>query len=163
MPVVISDTGPIYYLVLIDCAEILPALFGRVILPSVVMAELTHAETPAKVRAWMAQAPRWLEVRGISSGPLREEPPIEKLDAGELAVIELAMSTDANLLLIDDRKGVRFARRKGFAVTGTLGVLARAAERHGLDLREALARLSRTNFYCSREIIEELLARSSKK
>lgn len=40
MQVVIADTGPINYLVLIGNADILPILFERVILPSAVQAEL---------------------------------------------------------------------------------------------------------------------------
>jgi len=61
--IVIADTGPIHYLVLIGYADILPALFVKVIVPSVVLEELTHAETPPAVRSWMAQLPVWLEVR----------------------------------------------------------------------------------------------------
>ena len=90
MRVVIADTGPIYYLVLIDRAEILPALFTRLIIPSVVMAELTHAETPAKVREWVGRAPGWLEVHDVPIDPIRDDDPaIEKLDAG-LVLLRIA-------------------------------------------------------------------------
>ena len=47
---------------------------------------------------------------------------MEGLDEGETAAIALAISLDADLLLMDERKGVVVARSKGLRVTGTLGV-----------------------------------------
>ena len=41
MQLVIADTGPINYLILIGHIDILPALFEQVILPSTVKDELT--------------------------------------------------------------------------------------------------------------------------
>ena len=41
MQLVIADTSPINYLILIEHIDILPALFEKVILPSVVRDELT--------------------------------------------------------------------------------------------------------------------------
>jgi predicted nucleic acid-binding protein len=38
--VVIADTGPINYLILSELIDVLPALFGKVILPAVVRDEL---------------------------------------------------------------------------------------------------------------------------
>jgi predicted nucleic acid-binding protein len=43
---VIADTGPINYLVLIQHIDLLPALFHKVILPSVVQRELEDRDTP---------------------------------------------------------------------------------------------------------------------
>jgi len=60
---VISDTSPLHYLVLIDHPAILPALFGRVLIPPAVVQELQHSRTPAPVRAWMVSPPAWLGMR----------------------------------------------------------------------------------------------------
>ena len=38
--IVIADTSPLNYLVLIDCVELLPGLYGRVIVPQAVFDEL---------------------------------------------------------------------------------------------------------------------------
>jgi predicted nucleic acid-binding protein len=62
------------------------------------------------------------------------------------------------LLLMDDEEGVAAARAKGLEVTGTLGVLSRAAQRHLLGLREAFDRLKRTNFRYRQEVMDEFLA-----
>lgn len=46
---------------------------------------------------------------------------------------------------------------KGFAVTGTLGILGLAARRGLVDLADSFARLKRTNFRYRQEIMDELL------
>jgi predicted nucleic acid-binding protein len=43
--------------------------------------------------------------------------------------ILLALHLKADLVIMDEREGVQEARRLGLTVTGTLGVLDRAAER----------------------------------
>ena len=50
----------------------------------------------------------------------------EQLDAGEAKAIALAVERQAGLLLIDERRGRRIAVAMGLAVTGLLGVVARA-------------------------------------
>jgi hypothetical protein len=51
---IIADTGPINYLVLIGSIDLLPILFENVILPSAVRAELTDPDAPPSVRNWIA-------------------------------------------------------------------------------------------------------------
>jgi predicted nucleic acid-binding protein len=80
------------------------------------------------------------------------------LGQGERAAIALAVAINADLLLMDDREGVVVARDKGFAVTGTMGVLSLAARRGLVDLSGSFARLKRTNFRYRQEIMDEILA-----
>ena len=54
----------------------------------------------------------------------------------------LAILLDADLLLMDDRKGVVVARGKGLRVTGTLGVLDLAAQRGLVNFAQAVTRLA---------------------
>ncbi|MBV9035078.1 MAG: hypothetical protein JO182_11360 [Acidobacteriaceae bacterium] len=70
MRLVIADTGPVNYLLLIGHIEILPALFEAVILPSAVKRELTHQDTPLSVRRWNVDPPKWVEVRHIKAALL---------------------------------------------------------------------------------------------
>lgn len=158
---IIADTGPVNYLLLIEHIDILPALFGSVILPSTVRDELADVGTPSVVRSWAAQLPSWVDVRS-SRSDLPKTESLPGLDPGELAAIALAVELRADLLLMDDREGVIAARRKGFTVTGTLGVLSLAAERGLLNLAEAFDRLKRTNFRYRREIMDQLLGRTSR-
>ena len=158
MRVVVADTGPIHYLILIGHSDILPVLFQNIIIPSVVRNELLHQEAPILVRNWMAQPPTWIDVR---EAPARRntDASMAKLDAGERDVIGLASLLGADLLLMDDRRGVMAARNKGFAVTGTLGVLELAAERKHLNLRDVLLQLRDTSFRCRPEILDAMLTR----
>ena len=52
---------------------------------------------------------------------------VHDLDPGEREAILLALFIEADLVLMDDREGVEVARRVGLAVTGTIGILDRAA------------------------------------
>jgi predicted nucleic acid-binding protein len=52
--IVISDTSPINYLILIECVNVLPELYGRVVIPEGVFEELQRLSTPQVVREWVA-------------------------------------------------------------------------------------------------------------
>jgi len=151
---VIADTSPINYLLLIGHIDILPSLFEKVILPAAVWDELKHPKAPPVVRDWVAAPPPWVDVR--PSKPLLDAS-LEALDAGEGAAIALAIDLHADLLLMDDDEGVTAARRKGLEVTGTLGVLSRAAQLHLLDLADAFDRVKHTNFRFRQEIMDQFL------
>ena len=60
--VIVADTSPINYLVLIDHIGILPRLYTRVLIPPAVFDELTHPAAPSPVREWTERHPIWLEV-----------------------------------------------------------------------------------------------------
>lgn len=156
MRVVVADTGPLNYLVLIGEIDVLPALFDRVIAPRAVFDELADPATPASVRAWIAWTPGWFEIHADPAP--RREVSSTTLGAGERAVIALAVELGADLVLMDDREGGGEARRNGLAATGTLGVLDLAARRGLIDLADAFTRLKATSFYYSRGLLEDLLA-----
>jgi predicted nucleic acid-binding protein len=158
---VVADTGPLNYLVLTGDIWLLPRLFDRVLAPQAVRDELANPEAPAAVRAWIAQAPAWLEVQpnpDISRNNLAAP----KLDDGERAVIALALAAKADLVLMDDQDGVTAARRQGLTVTGTLGVLDLAARRGLIDLAAAFERLKATTFYYRQGLLDGLLAQYRK-
>jgi predicted nucleic acid-binding protein len=161
MRLVVADTGPLNYLVLTGDIELLPKLFEKVLVPQAVRDELTDRDTPETVRAWIAQAPAWLE---IHPDPARDTTDgMTALDAGERAAIALAVTVKADLVLMDDQDGVAVARRKGLTVTGTLGVLDLAARQGLVDLAEAFDRLKATGFYYRQGLLDALLAQHGKK
>jgi predicted nucleic acid-binding protein len=44
--IVVADTSPVHYLVLIGEVEILPALFEKIVVPTAVLDELVHPGAP---------------------------------------------------------------------------------------------------------------------
>lgn len=151
--IVVSDTSPLHYLILIDQDFLLPALFGRVLAAPAVVAELGRPEVPEKVRSWLAQPPAWLEIQA----PSRVSSIVSRLGPGEAEAISLAREIGADLVLIDERQGARIARAEGLAVTGTLGVLQTGANRGLIALADVLAALSKTTFHRTPTLFEELL------
>jgi hypothetical protein len=98
--------------------------------------------------------PEWLEVSVVKAS---DDLTLGALDEGEKSAISLGLSISADLILIDDRKGAAIARRKGFEVTGTLGILDLAARRGMVGLADTLTRLRTTNFRGRNELFDALL------
>lgn len=82
---------------------------------------------------------------------------MRSLGIGERAAIALALSIHADLVLIDERRGTQVAIENGLEVSGTLGVLQRAARKGLLNLAEAFDSLKKTNFRYRQEIMNGLL------
>jgi len=154
--IVIADTTPLNYLLLIGEVEILPQIYGRVLSPLAVWEELQRPRTPEVVRAWVSRRPAWLEVDRVERSP---EPALWKLGAGEREAIMLAEELHADWLILDEHAARSVATQRNLSVIGTLGVLAEAAERGLVDFPDAIARLKQTSFYVSPEVLAPLLRR----
>jgi predicted nucleic acid-binding protein len=158
--VVIADASPLNYLILIGEVELLPRLFGEILVPDVVASELSDPDAPQPVRAWASHPPSWLAIRPT---PASSEL-LERLDEGERAAILLAEAQEAPvLLIIDDAEGRAEAERRGIPATGTLGVLRAAAIRNLVDFAIALDRLRSTNFRAPALLIEQLLVEDNQR
>jgi predicted nucleic acid-binding protein len=157
MILVVADTSPLNYLIQINCHELLPALYGQVLIPAAVFEELQHPATPAAVLGWAQQLPPWIDVREVSSEP---DSTLNGLGPGEREAIQLAERERADLLLIDERLGVRLAQQHGLTVTGTLGILIQAAVRRLVDMEEVIAQLQKTTFRCTPEMYERARQRA---
>lgn len=157
---VVADTGPLHYLILVGQIDALQNLFSGVVIPDAVRDELADPSAPVAVRQWIASPPAWLSVHVVGPGVLVPED--AGLDRGERAALALAIDQQPDLLLMDDRAGVAAARARSFAVTGTLGVLTRAARRGLLNLPAALDALDRTNFHWTPSLRARVLAEHTK-
>lgn len=123
--IIISDTTPIHYLILINREKILPALFGAIVIPAAVAVEMRHVRTPAAVRQWIAVPPIWTQIKQASPAFTQN---IGGLGAGETAAIALAIEDNAVAVLMDDRKAIREAGKNNLVVLTTLAVLELAAD-----------------------------------
>ncbi len=128
--IVVSDTTPLNYLILTETVHVLPAIFGRVYVPSAVIKELLHPRRPQAVGTWASSPPEWLTVQDPTHTGAW------KLGRGETAAISLALELKADRALIDDRDGSREATRSGLKVVGTLGILEEAAKRGLIDIEQ---------------------------
>lgn len=150
--IVVSNTSPLNYLVLIEAIGVVPQLYDRIYVPAQVMAELKSDDAPAVVRAWSGSYVPWRTVREM---PEFESPP--DLHPGEAAAISLAIQMKADLILIDERRARQFAAANGLSVSGTLGVIRDATQFGLIDGRQVIARLQATNFRASNALIESFL------
>ncbi len=149
--IVVSDTTPLNYLILLDAADVLPTLFARVYTPSAVIHELAHSRSPERVRHWVNPPPFWLNVQD----PTRIGSSLS-LGPGETAAIALALELKADWILLDERKGSRKAEGCGLRVAGTLAIIEEAGVRNLLDYDDALSRLvSDTTFYVTDDVLRQ--------
>lgn len=155
--IVVADSGPLHYLILLNQTELLHRFYGQVVIPGAVVSELTTAKTPRLVREWFSNPPSWLHVQAVL--PSQLELITEDLDLGEREAIVLAQLLRADLLLIDEISGRAEARRRSLRVTGTLGILRIAAENELIDVPEVLAQLRDTNFYVAENLIRSIFGR----
>jgi predicted nucleic acid-binding protein len=154
--IVIADTSPLNYFILLRKAEVLPAIYGRVLAPNAVLLELRHPEAPEIVRSWSATPPAWLEIQQVEKLDPTLPP---ELGAGEREAISLALAVHSDLLLIDERAGREQAEARHLQVAGTLAVLLRAAILGLLDFPAALDEIRRLGFRVSPEIQTTMLAK----
>lgn len=143
--IVVADTGPLHYLILLNHAELLHRFYDEVVVPDAVAIELSLPSAPKAVRDWVSRAPPWLSVVAVEADRMQEV--TDQLDLGERAAIALAGAIHADLLLIDEAAGRAEAKRRNLRVTGTLGVLRTAAERGLVHVPDLIARLKATSFY----------------
>ena len=154
--IVIADTAPINYLVLIGEDALLSKLYGEVVVPSAVLRELLAERSPAPVQQWAKTLPAWTRIESADPDVLSETAVF--LDAGEREAIALTRLLQADLLIMDERLGRREAERLNLAYTGTLGVLLAASRRGFVDLRDALDRLRNTSFFISPRVLARLMS-----
>lgn len=154
MSAVVSDSGPLHYLILCDAIDTLPQLYGTVIIPAAVIAELRHANAPRRASEWANSLPEWTRV--VAAIPV-DLP--DALGEGERQAISLALQLNAKQLLVDDRVARKIAVQRRLSVTGTVGIIEKAAERNLLELTDTLQKLLRTNFRIDNAVVTELLER----
>ena len=155
---VVADTSPLNYLVLIDQINLLPQLYGRILIPESVLAELSAVETPQLVRTWATNLPEWIEV---SFAVPIDDAGLARLHSGERDAISLALTGHADAVLLDERRGRQEAENRGLKPIGTLGVLVAAHKRGLIDLIATIDALRRTSFHASPKLLASILERSA--
>lgn len=158
--IVVSDTSVLNAFYKIQQLALLPALYGRVVIPTKVYEELTADEALAN---WLQTShPGWLDVVAVRDTD-KAETLLDEMDAGEAEALVLALELGADNLLMDDHEGRQIAQRWGIPVVGTLGILLRAKD-EGLvvEVRALMHELmSKANFWVSESLQRTVLRQAS--
>lgn len=62
--IVVCDTSPLNYLVLIGHIDLLPVVLREVVVPPAVLGEMQDRGAASRVREWASRPPGWVSVRG---------------------------------------------------------------------------------------------------
>lgn len=151
-----SDAGPLIALARVDLLCVLEALLDEVLIPQPVLEELELASGRPGTKALSIAAGRkgWLRVRRVS----RVRPSLSgALDRGEAEAIALAHREKAPLLM-DEKKGRRYASAANVSVVGTGGTLVAAKEKGLLDsVADVLERLAAARYRMAPTIVRRIL------
>jgi predicted nucleic acid-binding protein len=75
------------------------------------------------------------------------------VDKGEASAIALALESENSLLIIDDRKGRKFARQLGLSIIGTIGIIVDAKLAGFIpSVKPLLVKIKTTNFRITEEL-----------
>jgi len=149
--VVVADSSPLRYLIVLGEQDLLPELFGEAWIPPAVLGELSSSSTPLAIRTFLQCPPGWLRVRDPRSETV--ESIAVDLDRGERAALALDREINADLVLLDDAAARSEARSLGLRITGAVGLLRLAAERGLIDVPAIVGQLRRSGFYLSDSLI----------
>lgn len=152
---VISDTSAITNLIQLGELDLLAALFDEIVIPTSVYNELADYELQqAEIdkRSWILVE----EVTNQAAVSML----IPWLDVGEAEAIILAKEKQADILIIDERKGRQVAEDHGLRIMGLLGILVRGKKKGYLTvLKPALDQLIQDiGFRVSQKLYEQILA-----
>ena len=151
---IVSDTSPITNLIQIGQLDILEQVFTQIIIPEKVYEELSVYE---KQREEIENR-NWILVKPVINQA--EVKMLEKqLDLGEAQAIVLAKELNADLLIIDERKGRKAAEEYGLKIIGLLGVLIQAKKKGYLnELKPILDKLiGDIGFRVSKNLYDRIL------
>jgi predicted nucleic acid-binding protein len=144
VPEVISDTSPLQYPFQADCLDLLPTLYGRVLVPAGVAAEVQKGRDLGMALPNLATLD-WIRIESVNALPVKLL--ATDLGLGEREVLGLAKSRSESLAILDDGVARHHAKLLGLNFTGTLGVLLKAKEVGHLEsVAPVVARLARLGF-----------------
>ena len=143
--IVISDTSCLIILDKIQELNLLKRVYSNIV------------TTPEVAKEFAKELPKWIKIESVEDKKYQEF--IEtQVDLGEASAIALAKEKEDTLLLLDDLKARKLARKLNLKFTGTLGLINKAKQIGAISKIKPLTdKLLSTNFRISEKIIDELL------
>lgn len=151
--ILIADSSALIALAICDGLHLLEPLYGEVLVPEAVYAEVTESE-----KAEAGTLRNYLQGR---TRPVDTDTYVYLdafADRGETEAMLLYKQIKADKLLIDDRRGRRIAQLNGISIVGSLGVLL-AAKKRGLlaQIAPALTKLANSRIFIDPDLIQTVL------
>ncbi|MFY8036621.1 MAG: DUF3368 domain-containing protein [Cyclobacteriaceae bacterium] len=164
--VVVSDTTAISNLYLIDKLWLLEKPYKEVIIPSSVYKELKDLKKNVEGREIQFEITTWIKI-----GEVRQKDLVTvlllslSLDRGEAEAIVLAKEMNADLLIIDELKGRKYAKQLNIAVIGLAGILLMAKQKQLISsVRQILNELKdKAGFWISNKLFDTILELANEK
>ena len=158
--IIVSDTSCIGYLLMIDNLRLLKDNFNQIIIPEAVRLELLNLSSKYNVNRFLDE--KWVKVKSISNSNLFNQLS-KQLSEGESEAIVLCKELNADLLLIDERKGTYIARSLGIDTIGILGVLLLAKKKGTISTVHMILDklISETTFRISKELHKNFLQQAN--
>ncbi|HEX4494944.1 MAG TPA: hypothetical protein VIE43_04670 [Thermoanaerobaculia bacterium] len=105
--IVVADSGPLHYLILLEQAELLHRFYGQVVVPEAVLRELTAGKAPYAVSDWLSKPPSWFRVQAVSGSFLfTTEAPISVWKVPSAIVsLKLPMEASIRIWKLTKRRG----------------------------------------------------------
>ena len=155
--IVVSDTSPLMNLAVVAHLQLLHHLYDTVIIPEAVWYELSslssqHPEViDMQTLSWLDR--QTVTVRAVVNALLVE------LDLGEAEAIALAVEKQADLVLIDERRGRQVAARMGLTAIGLLGILLEAKRKGYVSAVQPIVDdlIAKAGFWVSRQLYARIL------
>ena len=155
--IVISDTSPVINLAAAGQLDLLKKLYGKVIIAQAVYDEIVVTGA-GQAGAKEVESANWIEVKEVANHTLIASLQLE-LDKGESESIALALESNADLLLLDERKGRAIASRLGLKFIGLLGVLVEAKQKGHISAVKPVVDdiIAKAGFWISQELYKRVL------
>ena len=155
---VVSNSSPIMNLAIIGQLHLIQELFGEIIIPKEVWAELI-IEGKGKPGINEIEKAKWIKVVKVKNDSLVKTL-TKDLDVGESAAIALAIERKANLLLLDETDARNLAEFYNLTKTGVLGILMRAKKRRLIkQIKPMLEKLKiQAHFWIKPDLYDAILS-----
>lgn len=151
---VIPNTTPILSLLKIDKLVILKEIYGNIIIPYAVYEEIEKGIKKPYYQD-LTQLD-WIKIKKISKP--KELSFFIDLDKGEAEVLILSQELAADLVIIDEVLGRRYAKQMDMRLTGTLGILLKA-KKQGLitSVKDLLSELEQKGSWFNPKLLSKVL------
>ena len=157
---IISNTTPILSLLKINKLELLKELYGKVTIPNAVFQEIENGNKKQYYQDLTLL--HWIEIEEIKNPESMAY--FTDLDSGEAEVLILAKEQKADLVIMDEIMGRRFAKQLDFNLTGTIGILLKAKENRLItSISELLTELTKKGTWLNPKLVSRILKLAGEK